>query len=228
MKEGDPFIRDTGHDIERAVLGRSEAFGEKEIQERLKRGISREEAFDLVKRPEFQPFEDPTNPKERPFIKDLHSDVSHALEIYFKQLSYYTAVDSPLDDYGMDAFFELEVGNGNYLRVTLDITTYTGDAVNPERADIMLDWPQDGIDKSSPEGKTVWDAKVREIADLVVQEFKFKAERENYSILALKQEEIENSKQLRDNKKATPRLSKKPGRGRILRPRRPRPDTKGE
>ena len=109
-------MKETGHDIETSVLGgRAEAYAE------TKGRMLRQEAFDLVKQPEFQPFEDPTLPKEKPFPRDLQLEVANQLEVYLRQLSYYTAVESPLDYLGIDAFFELEAGEGRYLRVTLDI-----------------------------------------------------------------------------------------------------------
>ena len=154
----------TGDIVEGEVLGQVTP-EQKELEQHFEgRYITFEEAADLVRPEACQPFKDPANPKEKPFPRDVHDVVASGMGLKnSRQLRYFTgAGKSMLDKMGVDAFYELDLGNGENIRATLDITQ------NPNKedykADVVFQWPQDGISSKSKEDAPVWNAKVFEVS----------------------------------------------------------------
>jgi len=157
---------------------------------------------------ESQPFADPSDP-ETPFANDLHASVAELLGLEnYGQLKFYTAISSHLDFYhGVDAFFELDLGGGNTITATLDVT------VNPNKtahkADVVFFWPN--VDRKLKEDREEWADVVNKVAEQVVDILREKAENANRMILSLSEYEIEESDNMSRSRTAQllPRLSKK-------------------
>lgn len=183
----------TGKIAESEVLG--ETTSEQKEKEQGFNGeyITFEQAVDLVKDNKYQPFKDPTNPHEKPFPHDVHATLIEKLSLdNYEQLRFYTAVGSYLDKkHGIDAFFELDLGDGKSVRATLDMTQ------NPNKhdykADVVFQWPNDGIDRKNPEDRVIWMDKVndvsKELKDVLETEARVKGE----NIRSLSKEEIKKS-----------------------------------
>lgn len=190
-----------GHDVEEGVLGRVERgarMSHKEYLEKKERGelpdITDEQAWDIVER--YQPFEDPSNPKEKPFPKAALFDVAHRLNISHKQLRYYTAVESLLDYRKKDASFNLLLENGKILRVTLDITL-DEEKLASKQADVPFLWTAHKFDKNDPEEQNLYkihfNKSLEDVSADVFNVFKGKAEERGLIIRSLSLEEIQRS-----------------------------------
>ena len=81
-----------------------------------------------------------------------------------RQLRYFTAAGkSNLDRNGVDAFYELDLGEGKNVRATIDITKRE-DVEEKYKADVPFRWPNEGISPTSKEDAPVWNAKVFEVS----------------------------------------------------------------
>lgn len=123
-----------GHVMEREVLGEINVEGYKRFMKRKMEELgekkpSEETMFkiyrDAVKENQ-KTFKNPSDPRERRFPSDLHTQIAEALGIEYEQLRYYTAVGTEGSDidtkYGTDAFLELDLGNGKTIDLKLDFT----------------------------------------------------------------------------------------------------------
>ena len=193
-----------GHDVEEAVLGKVEhgaRMSHKEYLEKKERGelrdITDEQAWDIVER--YQPFEDSSNPKEKPFPKAVLFDVAHNLNISSRQLRYCTAVESLLDYRKKDASLKLLLENGRILRVTLDITLDEEKLID-KQADVPFLWTAHQFDKKDPEEQNLYkihyNKSVQEVSMGVSNVFKGKAEENGLVISSLSLEEIQRSAEL--------------------------------
>ena len=186
----------TGKIAESEVLGET-AKPEYEKKMAMEGYITYDQAMDLVK--DFQPFQDPTDPYENRFPQDVHATLADLLKLQnFSQLRYYTAIDSPLDRlHSVDAFFELDLGNGQCMRVTLDMTQ------NPNKedykADVVFQWPREGLSYEDPDDKSFWKDKVQEIAYQLFEVFGQKIDLTN--LRSLTKEELETSKQISEQQR---------------------------
>ena len=124
-----------------------------------------EEAMDLVRPKDCQPFKDPTNPREKPFPRDVHDVVAERLGLKNRrQLRYFTAAGkSNLDRNGVDAFYELDLGEGKNVRATIDITKRE-DVEEKYKSDVAFRWPNEGISSTGKEDAPLWNAKVFEVS----------------------------------------------------------------
>jgi hypothetical protein len=102
---------------------------------------------------------------EKPFPRDVHDVVSARLGLKnSRQLRYFTAAGkSNLDRMGVDAFYELDLGEGENVRATIDITK-RDDVEEKYKADVAFQWPDTGISSTSKEDAPVWNAKVFEVS----------------------------------------------------------------
>ncbi len=87
-----------------------------------------EDQFKIVEESQGEDFE-PSEPKTK-FAYDLHATIAENLDLEdFEDLEYYTAVNTHLDNCGVDAFFKFknksEQGEKQPIRVCFDITTNT-------------------------------------------------------------------------------------------------------
>jgi hypothetical protein len=193
----------TGGMAENEVLGETIFEKTEKEKEQEFRGeyVSFEQAVDIVKNPKLQPFKDPTEPHEKPFPYDVQATLVDLLSLAnYKQVRFYTAVGSYLDKkYGVDAFFELDLGEGNFVRATLDMTQ------NPNKqeykADIVFQWPREGLDRRDPGDRAVWLDKVREVAKEVASVLQTEARVKGIAIKALNEEQIEKSAEMAVQKK---------------------------
>ena len=95
---------------------------------------------------------------------------------------------------GIDAFFELDVGDGRSKVVTMDISFNEGKAQG-YKADIVVMWPAAGIDRKDPDDKEAWGEKVTVTAQRVIDKFYEKG----YSdVRPLTDEELEQSQKIRN------------------------------
>jgi len=118
---------------------------------------------------ESQPWEDPSDPDKR-FANDLHATIANKLGFEdYSKLKFYTSVNSHLDKYhGVDAFFELELDNGQKNRVTLDVTLNINKGED-WKADVVFQWPSEGLDPDLPEDKKEYIKQLEFIADRIVK-----------------------------------------------------------
>ncbi len=148
-----PYMRE-GKIVEYDLLGETKkdiaTFGQlHEIESYMKR----REAINFVK--SHQRGKDPHNPTRffpRNLVEGIREDEGFGISAG-DEVSFYTAVNSPLDRYhGVDAFFEFKIG-GKEVMVTIDVTT------NPNKdnykADVILAIPSGGLDPSDPEYKDI-------------------------------------------------------------------------
>jgi hypothetical protein len=119
-----------------------------------------------------QPYEDPSDPEPR-FSNDLQATIADKLGLDdYSHVRIYTAVGSHLDKFHkIDAFVEYDITKNRIVRVTLDVTQ------NPQkgaeyRADIVFHMPDEGLDPKINEDREIYNNKIKEIADKVVQIFK--------------------------------------------------------
>jgi len=181
-------------------ISESEVLGEtKTEQAEAKREFGGEyigfrQAVDLVK--DVQPFKDPADPHEKPFPHDLHATLAEALSLdNYEQLRFYTAVGSYLDKkHGVDAFFELDLGNGKSARATLDMTQ------NPKKqdykADVVFQWPSEGLDRKDPGDRAAWQDKLREVSKELKDVLEAEARLAKTNIRSLSEKEIEESRRI--------------------------------
>ena len=160
-----------------------------------------DQSIELVKLRIFQPFKDPALPKEKPFPKDLQLAIANDLNVYLRQLSYYTAIGSPLDTFhGIDAFIELDLGDEHFIRITLDITS------DPDKfkykADVVIDWPSQGVDRKSEEGIIEWEKITKKAATDIKKLLEEKAEEMGLQIHSLNKEELKKMEDIREAKRA--------------------------
>lgn len=172
-------------EYERIVKERKEEIGGSAHPEEIYFNIYR----DAVK--ESQPFRDATNPQEKQFPFDLHAKVVELLKLdRYEQLRFYTAVGSDLDKkFGTDAFFELDLGNGRNVDVTLDITLKDEEAAKEKyKADVMLfSWKKISYQNQFKD----WNDRITKYANEVIKKFNEKTGNE---IPVLSFEDIEESK----------------------------------
>jgi len=154
---------------------------------------------------ESQPFKDPSDPGA-PFPNDLHATIAEDLHLErYEQLKYYTAVGSKLDVFeGIDAFFELDLGHGENVRVTLDMTL--NPAKEDYKADVVFQWPNEGI--SRIEDKEKWNAKINEVSYRIIEILKQKTEQMGEVIRPLSEYEIEESVRVASQKLKTVQRSR--------------------
>lgn len=206
MKRGEFDSYSRGRDTEEGVLGKlsrsyeQEFPGEetwekrKEVREkREQEPYSLTQLYEISK--DYQPPEnaDPAEPG-KPFANRLREEVMLALGLdFFKpkentnRLKFYTSVGYHLDDRGVDAFLELEMGSGDFVRFPIDLKTNPKE-VSPEegvrtesfrkgdegRERVLFYYPPDGFDmkteskdffkKAEQVGVAVADGMKREIA----------------------------------------------------------------
>lgn len=191
-------------------LAEDEVFGSTEKGKNIEsknQYYSFEVLVELVK--SSQPFKEPSNP-DMPFPNDLHATIAKAFTLEnYEQLKYYTAVGSNLDWMeGIDAFFELDLGNGESIMVTLDITL---NPMKPEhKADVVFQWPAEGI--SRKEDREEWNEKVNEISNMIIEIFKQKAQDKGVVVQSLNRAEIEESEKIANQReKAVQRSAKRRG-----------------
>lgn len=183
----------TGHLAEGEVLGETKLEQKEKEKEYEGDYLTFKQAVDLVKETNFQPFKDPTNPHEKPFPHDVHATLIDLLSLdSYEQVRFYTAVGSYLDKkHGIDAFYELDLGEGESVRATLDMTQ------NPHKhdykADVVFQWPRDGIDRKDPSDRVVWQDKVNEVARELADVLETTARAEGKTIRSLKEKEIKTS-----------------------------------
>jgi len=183
----------TGKIAESEVLGETATEQKEKEQEFYGEYITFEQAVDLVKDNKYQPFKDPTNPHEKPFPHDVHATLIEELSLdSYEQLRFYTAVGSYLDKkHGIDAFFELDLGEGESVRATLDMTQ------NPNKhdykADVVFHWPNEGIDRKDPEDRVIWRDKVNEVSKELKDVLETEARLKGENIRSLSDEEIKKS-----------------------------------
>jgi len=187
----------TGGVSESEVLGDADV--DKQEVEREFKGeyINFSQAVDIVKGQ--QRIQDSTDPR-KPFPNDVHATIAKKLGVDCEQVHFYTAVGSYLDKkHGVDAFFELDVGDGNVVRTTLDITQ------NPHKhdykADVILHWPATGIDTKDKEDKKIWKDKVKETSEELVEFLKTEARIKGEIIRLLSEEEIRESNKIAEEKR---------------------------
>jgi hypothetical protein len=200
---------ETGKTIEEEVLGEVKEGGQNvpigaeapeasEMWGKEKDFFNKEHHFETVKK--IQPFADPTAPVERPFPFQVKKEIAKKLGgLSDKQLRYYTSVDyPPLDhhrDRKVDAFIELDLGGGDCVRVTWDITTKedTGDKI----ADIPFSWDSRGTSSVDQEDRDVWNNQVKIISELSARILQAKAMRAKGIVPNLNEFEIEESARMR-------------------------------
>ena len=191
----------TGKIAESEVLGETTPEQKERESEFNGEYITFEQAIDLVKDDEYQPFKDPTNPHEKPFPHDVHATLIQELALdSYAQLRFYTAVGSELDKkHGVDAFFELDLGNGKSVRATLDMTQ------NPNKrdykADVVFQWPNEGLDRKDPDDRVVWQDKVSEISKELRDVLETEARLKEENIRSLSEDEIKESSKIAEEKK---------------------------
>ncbi len=178
-----------GKDVEEGVLGsRRDEYKEMGLEDYM----PYDQAIKLVKL---------VQPKEKPFPKDLQLEIANDLNVYLQQLSYYTAIGSPLDTFhGVDAFLELDLGNDQIIRITLDITSNI-DKIE-HKANVVFQWPKDGIDRKSDEGKIIWEKTIRKVSIDVENFIKKQARQRGIDIHPLSKEELARLKELREMRRA--------------------------
>jgi hypothetical protein len=85
--------------------------------------------------------DDPTNPRKQS-AKDLRLAVADAMDLSEEELDglqFFTAVDSPLDEYfGVDAWMEVEMPTGERVMVTLDATLNKEKIATGHKADVLI------------------------------------------------------------------------------------------
>lgn len=100
--------------------------------------FTREDGFRLVRE---HYGGDPTEPQKE-IARDLRLEVIDVLELSedeSERLKFYTAVDTPLDEYhGVDAWIEYETPEGERVIVTLDITLNPEKLANGGKADVLI------------------------------------------------------------------------------------------
>lgn len=191
----------TGKIAESEVLGETTPEQKEKESEFNGEYINFQQAVDLVKDVERQPFKDPTNPHEKPFPHDLHATIVEMLSLdNYEQVRFYTAVGSYLDKkHGIDAFVELILDNGNLVRATLDMTQ------NPNKqdykADVVFQWPNDGIDRKDPSDRITWQDKVNEVAKELSEVLKTEARVAGKTIRSLNEKEIKEAYEMAEAKK---------------------------
>lgn len=133
----------SGRLYERDYLGEARVTDEfREAWRKLRRNASGrlerlEDLYDLVKLAQDG---DPTNPK-KDFARELRLAVADELNVEeegLEGLRFYTAVGTPLDNLGVDAFVECRAKNGLDYRVTLDITMNRDKVESGHRADVIV------------------------------------------------------------------------------------------
>lgn len=107
------------------------------------------QCVDKVRLAKPYPAENPTKPFPRDIregLLDLVFDPKKPIDPKrYNEIRFYTAVESPLDFLGIDAFMEMDVqGKSDPLLVTLDLTANQSKMRN--KADIVVLLPPDGID----------------------------------------------------------------------------------
>lgn len=97
-----------------------------------------EDQFDIIEKSQGQDFE-PSEPKTD-FANDLHATIAEELKLEnFDDLEYYTAINTHLDNCGVDGFFKFkyqnEKGEEMSIRVCFDLTTNTPEEKNKQFLD---------------------------------------------------------------------------------------------
>lgn len=100
--------------------------------------IEIENQFKIVEESQGEDFE-PSEPKTK-FAYDLHATIAEKLNLEdFEDLEYYTAVETHLDNCGVDAFFKFKdqdkQGREKFTRVCFDITTNTPEEKRKQEMD---------------------------------------------------------------------------------------------
>lgn len=131
--------------------------------------IEIEEQFKIVENSQGEDFE-PSEPKTK-FANDLHATIAERIELEnFEDLEYYTAIDTYLDNCGVDAFFKFKYqdkqGKEKFIRVCFDLTTNT------------------------PEGKTEQQTKKNEAREIILTDV----------VLFLSNDEVEKIKKIYTNR----------------------------
>jgi hypothetical protein len=191
----------TGEIAESEVLGETTSEQKEKEAEFQGEYITFNQAADPVKDNQFQPFKDPTNPHEKPFPYDVHATLVDVLSLdNYEQVRFYTAVGSYLDKkHGIDAFFELDLGSGDSVRATLDMTQ------NPRKhdykADVVFYWPKEGLDRKDPGDRIVWQDKVNEVSKELKEVLEMEARARGKRIRSLNEEEIKESFKIAEEKR---------------------------
>lgn len=164
-------------------LAESEVLGSPEKIPNPEEYIPFKQALEIVRGLQLS---EPSDPESR-FPNEVHATLADILQLEdYRQVEYYTALGSPLDRFhGIDAFFEIETGRGR-VTITLDITQ------NPHKkdykADIVIQWPREGLDVREPEDQRIWREKVKELAEEIIEVLRRKA---GDKIAILSEEEID-------------------------------------
>lgn len=156
----------SGERIEKETVGRIKGADKDEAFEKY---IKYSDAMKAVKKPDVQPFEDPSEPSEVPFANDLLSTVADKLNLEdYSDLRFYTAVGSQLDiHHGVDAFFEFDV-DGKIVVVTLDVTINES-KIDNAKADVVIFMPRDGLDPKLKEDREDYFKKLDEVSSDIIK-----------------------------------------------------------
>lgn len=146
--------------------------------------ITLDQAFDLAKNSK--------NSDEKLFPHDVHGTLLDLLSIEnYNQVRFYTAVGSCLQEkYGVDAFFELDLGDGELVMATLNISQ---SFKKEYKADVEFQWPDEGIIREDPDERAIWDQLVNEVAKEVKDVLVSTANAHGKTISSLSEKKIEKS-----------------------------------
>lgn len=207
-----------GREVEESILGKVARDYEREFSGETK---ERHEfypeplLFEIVK--EFQPFEDPTWPKDADpkskkyqFVRDLINKVSYDIDLGNRQLRYYTTVGSHLDWgdkpkwEGFDAFLEIDIGFGGSLKCKLDISINDRKITAQENVSdwgekIVFHWPQEGISKEKQ--REIWDLKLNLLSFAIKNHLLKKAHEKGVIVITLTPYELEESLKIHNERK---------------------------
>jgi len=118
-----------------------------------------------------QRWSDPSDPGPE-FANDLHATIAEKLGLDdYSKLEFYTAVDSLLDEKGIDAFFKLKTDSQTDLIVTFDLTS--NDNKYTTNSDVLVHVPAGYLLSRKESGKEYSD-KIKEVANDIIKKFKNK------------------------------------------------------
>jgi hypothetical protein len=109
----------------------------------------------------------PDNPKAR-FANNLRTMIAKALSPEdYEKIKFFTAVGSNLDyQHGVDAFFDIEIIEGETHTITMDVKTYEPKRV---KADVLIVYPEEGLDPEKDEEE--WNDLLVQSANSIISSF---------------------------------------------------------
>ncbi|MCX6792932.1 MAG: hypothetical protein NTY12_02810 [Candidatus Falkowbacteria bacterium] len=117
-----------------------------------------------------QRWPDPSDP-DPDFANDLHATIAERLGLKveeYSNLEFYTAVDSLLDEKGIDAFFKLKLDGKEDMIVSFDLTS--NDNKYTTNADVLVHVPSGYLLSRKENGKEYL-SKVKEVANDIFKKF---------------------------------------------------------